>query len=223
MAMPTANNWKRAILDVPSDAGDRGVTTLHDLLSDPDERANINELRGEDETVFLAAHPEGTVAFLHHLRVVGGTRLRPEVSVLALVGVGPQAYPVKLVPAAAFAAVEVATPTWTNLRDLDTRAAVVGAVLGAALERVPALLALPPSVASAFLDEDQLEPWRLIQPLRAAVTAYDAAKPADAAAFDDAAHVRHIPKWLWAAQKASDAELKQIKAYIGKCNSSGSS
>ena len=78
MATPTANNWKRAILDVPPDAGDRGVTTLHDLLSDPDERANINELRGEDETVFLAAHPEGTVAFLHHLRVVGGTRLRPD-------------------------------------------------------------------------------------------------------------------------------------------------
>ena len=127
----THNSWKRALLADPTGPGDLAIASLHELMSSGDEDTDVNALRGEEDTVFLARHPEGTLVFMHHVRVFGGTRVRPEASIFALVGTGPRAYPVKFEPRAFSAATDVFTPTWSNLKDLNSFEAVRDAVVGA--------------------------------------------------------------------------------------------
>ena len=200
MSSATSNSWRRQLIALPTEDGDRAVDSLHELLLEDDEETNVAVLRGETDTVFLARHPEGGVVFLHHVRVVGGTRVRPGVAIMALVGTGPRAYPVRLSPGEMFASVEVLTPTWSGLKDLNSKASVVAAAVSVSHEELPAYFALPPTLARALLDQDDLEPWSLIRPVRTAVSAYDGSRAAGFPAFDSATQVRRLPKWLWAAQ-----------------------
>ncbi len=85
----TFNNWKRWHQAQNGSAGNRAVgggTAAEKLAT----------LRGEEGTVWLAVHPEGQITFIHHVHVHGGTRVQPVAEVLALVGDGPVAYPIRL-------------------------------------------------------------------------------------------------------------------------------
>ena len=92
----TYNNWKRWHQAQNGSAGNRAVGGLADLLKGGTAAEKLATLRGEEGTVWLAVHPEGQITFIHHVHIHGGTRVQPAAEVLALVGDGPAAYPIRL-------------------------------------------------------------------------------------------------------------------------------
>lgn len=195
------NTWKSSLQAQDGAASDATVTALGRLLivNDATTQAELIQLlRAEGDLVFLARHPEGHLVWVHHLTVHGGGRIHPDIYFTALVGIGPRAFPIKFNSGQLFRSLSVMCPTWTNLKDLTSRQALVDAPLGQTEEVFPTLLALPPSISSALMDEPDRDPHSFLAPLKAAITAFDNGQE-DGPVFGPNAHVRHIPKWLWAA------------------------
>ena len=196
------NTWKNALQAQDGAASDAAVTALSRLLLVNDANSQdelIQLLRAEGDLVFLARHPEGHLVWVHHLTVHGGGRVNPNIYFTALVGIGPRALPIKFNSGQLFRSLSVLCPSWTNLKDLTTRQALVDAPLGQNEEVFPTLLALPPSISDALMDEPDRNPFALLAPLKAAVTAFDNGEH-DGPDFGNNVHIRHIPKWFWAAQ-----------------------
>lgn len=194
------NTFKRWMLSLTKAPGDRAVAGLLNLLQDGTTDEKMQKLRLETETVWVTFHPDKVLAFIHNVTVVGGTRTNPTVSVRALVGDGPSAYPIQLTPAQVVAYQEVAAAAaWSNVKDCDGAEALSNAQAGQADIRLPKLFPLPPSLVCALLEEPDRSPASLMRPLRIAVAAYDNGKAADAPSFEADLHVRSFARWLWAA------------------------
>lgn len=207
----TYNNWKRWHQAQNGSAGNRAVVGLIDLLKGGTAAEKLATLRGEGGTVWLAVHPEGQITFLHHVHVHGGTRVQPVAEVLALVGDGPTAYPIRLpIEEAAKYQDVAAAPAWTNVVGLNDEAAVNAAPAGANSVSMPSLFPVPPHIADALLDEPDRLPWQLIRPLRSAITGYDNGKQANDPAMGTDAHVRLLPRWLWAAHRGHIAAVPLV-------------
>lgn len=147
------NTWKNALQAQDGAASDAAVTALTRLLLVNDANSQdelIQLLRAEGDLVFLARHPEGHLVWVHHLTVHGGGRVNPNIYFTALVGIGPRALPIKFNSGQLFRSLSVLCPSWTNLKDLTTRQALVDAPLGQNEEVFPTLLALPPSISDAL-------------------------------------------------------------------------
>jgi hypothetical protein len=86
--MTTFNTWKRFFQEQDGAAGNKAFASLLNLVREGTDSEKAGKLRTEAETVWLARHPEGSVVFVHHLTVMGGSRTQPNLSVFALVG-GP--------------------------------------------------------------------------------------------------------------------------------------
>ena len=170
------NSWKRALQAQNGTPSDEAVTPLGTLLTDGSRDERVQGLRGETETVWLALHPEGRLVFVHHLTVHGGGRVSPTVFFTALVGIGPRAYPIRFEPGHLLTSkldLPKDCPSWSSLKDLDTKEEVEQVEGGPQKEVFTALLPLPPSIANALMDEPVREPWSFMQPVKSAIAAYD--------------------------------------------------
>jgi len=148
--MTTFNTWKRFFQDQDGAAGNKAFDGLLNLVREGTDAEKAGKLRTEADTVWLARHPEGSVVFVHHLTVMGGSRTQPDLSIFALVGDGASACPIKLTVADATKYEDIATPSWTNRVDKQGAAALEAATVGN-VKPIPALLPLPPAIATAFL------------------------------------------------------------------------
>lgn len=203
------NTFKRWIHSLEKTEGDRAVASLHNLLRDGTDEEKVQKLRGETETIWVAVHPtDNVLLFLHHVTVVGGTRTVPDVSIRALVGDGPVAYPILLTTAQAVEYQNVVTAAaWSNVKDLDSAEALTNAPAGQSDCAFPKLFPLPPSLACAVVDEPDRAPAALMRPVRSAVASYDIGKAADAQSFETDLHVRSFARWLWAAHNGHIGSL----------------
>eukprot|EP00563_Minutocellus_polymorphus_P020960 CAMPEP_0197734270 /NCGR_PEP_ID=MMETSP1434-20131217/44337_1 /TAXON_ID=265543 /ORGANISM="Minutocellus polymorphus, Strain CCMP3303" /LENGTH=64 /DNA_ID=CAMNT_0043321679 /DNA_START=442 /DNA_END=636 /DNA_ORIENTATION=+ len=61
------NNWKRWHQAQNGSAGNKAVGGLTDLLKEGNSAEKLAKLRGEEGTVWLALHPEGSIIFIHHV------------------------------------------------------------------------------------------------------------------------------------------------------------
>ena len=147
------NTFKRWIHSLDKTGGDRAVASLHNLLRDGTDEEKVQKLRGETETIWVAVHPiDNVLLFLHHVTVVGGTRTVPDVSIRALVGDGPVAYPILLTTAQAVEYQNVVTAAaWSNVKDLDSAEALTNAPAGQSDVSFPTMFPLPPSLACAVV------------------------------------------------------------------------
>ena len=77
----------------------------------------------EKDLCILSIAPNHDVQLFHHLELLGGTRLHPDLLYVGLSGSGPSATPIEFSHARAFSDITVKVPDWNTLRSYSLQGA----------------------------------------------------------------------------------------------------
>ena len=114
-----STNWKQHCASLASNNDGNKMMmnfskSITESLSDKDK---INALTEENDSVIFIADDQGSINVIHSPTKLGGTRSRPELKIVCLVGMGPLATAVVLNDKQAIAIFKIATPEKDNFYD----------------------------------------------------------------------------------------------------------
>ena len=119
MSTSLSTNWKQHYASLASNNDGNKMMmnfskSITESLSDKDK---INALTEETDSVIFIADDQGSITVIHSPTKLGGTRSRPELKIVCLVGMGPLATAVVLNDKQAIAIFKIATPEKDKFHD----------------------------------------------------------------------------------------------------------
>ena len=111
------NSWKQHYLSLASNKqGNQNISAFTEAsLSSISKKDRLNNISEELDYVVLTGDGFNKVQLLHSIKNVGGTRLRPENKILALIGQGPNSVPVIVDEESLLADVDICSPKFEDL------------------------------------------------------------------------------------------------------------
>lgn len=199
-----ATSWTQHFASLPSnEQGNQNISSFADATSSNLPRGDcLRNITEEQDYVILTADGERKIQILHSLKNTGGTRLRPESKVIALVGTGNVAVPVVVKMESILAECAIRTPLIEEFRGCSTAGEV--AALATPSERGQTTLEgsacfLPaPFLRDAVLSAGTNEPNELMIIAMAAAVEFDRIND-DEESFPDKAvpHAEDFMLWSW--------------------------
>ena len=122
------NNWREKILDwTKSDAGGAGNKNLRafDLATDPSagsQKTRLQAILSVPDALILGVGDGNKIILIHNAKNLGGTLLRPDDKVVALVGVSHEAKGVELDLSSALASYEVKAAKFAQMTSCSSTA-----------------------------------------------------------------------------------------------------
>ena len=206
----TCSSWKQFYASLPSnEVGNQNIgaftAAIDSQLSKKERRGKITE---EINDVVLTADHSGKIQILHSLKIVGGTRLRPENKILALIGTGPNSVPVIVDEESLLVDCNIASPKIASFNECDTvdaiKQLVVPRTYARSNTRSSATLAgsafflVAPIIRDTILSAETTDPLEIILLLKTAAAEFDAAHSDDENVKDKATdHAEKLTYWLW--------------------------
>jgi len=200
-----STSWKQHFSSLAvNDQGNQNLNEFSGAFSS--ELSSEEKLRNlvEDmDSMFFAADGEKKVQSYHSLKNLGGTRLRKENKVIALLGVGPVAVCVELSLESALKDCNLKTPKPEDLLKCASKEelAATRVTTRAVNFKGSALFFPPPFLRDAILNADTTEPLELILISVAAAKEFDRIHEEDEDYNESAmSHIEEFAQWAWGVQ-----------------------
>ena len=207
-----STSWKQHFSSLAvNDQGNQNLSEFSEALrSELSRDARLRSLVEDTDSMFFAADEEKRIQSYHSLKNLGGTRLRKEHKVIALLGIGPVAACVELSLESALKDCNLKTPTPEKLLECSsteelaaTRAATKVNFKGSAF------FSPPPFLRDAVLNADTTEPLKLILISVAAAKEFDRVHEDDDDYKESAmTHIEEFAQWAWAVENEKVSAAK---------------
>ena len=207
--MRLSDDWLLHFTSLPSnDLGNKSLSSFAKASSateDSTTESLTQALIQDIDTVFLTVAPiTNRIKLLHSPQRIGGTRLCPATTLVALDGFDRQAQPLVIDPTTLTTTFSIRTPSNSTLRRILSQDSVDSSSAptnGRPFQHAPFLL-LPPFIANALIAQDLRSPTDIFLRCVELILQFDI-DHGDDTSFTETAqdHCKHILFFLWGAAK----------------------
>ena len=197
-------NWSQVFENDPNnEAYDKNMEKVGDLTIDSlTEDECIDNVKQENKLMYLSVEPiTKNIQLLHHISAIGGTIAMPNAIIVAISGLGSNAFPVRLDSNLFASTDDFRVPPWVNMESITT---ATGVATTTATNRNTEMkfrpvIAIPPFLVKTILNAASNDPAQLIVDCYAAITAFNTLHSTDTSYPDATDGCKRIIYFLWGA------------------------